>query len=253
MMNLIKKLVLPILGMIFLFSACSETNTNLSVVKNTDSVNQVILESTENEELEITEEVGVGSLSESVSEEEQVGISLSNQPGMTNSILTDDEIESLQFMREEEKLAGDVYNFLYDLWGSQIFANIASSENTHTEAVLTLISQYGLEDPAQNNAMGQFTNPELQQLYNELTTLGSQSLAEALKVGAVIEEIDVIDLEDRMAQTENPDIIRVYTNLLKGSQNHLRAFVRNLGTKASETYLPQFLSPESYNSIIQND
>lgn len=62
-----------------------------------------------------------------------------------------------------------------------------------------------------------FTNPDLQALYNNLTARSSQSLAEALKVGAAIEEIDILDLESRLAQTDNTDIQQVYNNLLSGS------------------------------------
>ena len=40
---------------------------------------------------------------------------------------------------------------------------------------------------------------------------GSQSLAEALKVGAAIEEIDILDLEKSLAQDDNADIHRFST------------------------------------------
>ena len=39
--------------------------------------------------------------------------------------LTDEEIDSLAYIREEEKLARDVYLFLHDNWGSVIFEKIS--------------------------------------------------------------------------------------------------------------------------------
>lgn len=163
--------------------------------------------------------------------------------------LTDPEIKGLLYMREEEKLARDVYLTLYDAWGLPIFQNIARSEATHMAAVGALLDRYGLADPAAAE-MGVFTNPTLQQLYNQLTAEGRQSLAEALRVGATIEEIDILDLQTRLAQTENADIDLVYGNLLKGSSNHLRAFASTLARQTGETYQPQYLDPDNYEAIV---
>jgi len=106
-----------------------------------------------------------------------------------------------------------------------------------------------LSDPA-SQLVGVFTNPDLQSLYNELVARGSQSLAEALKVGAAIEEIDILDLQERLAQTDNADLQQVFNNLLSGSYNHLRAFVSTLNSQTGEIYQPQHLSPEAYQAII---
>jgi len=157
--------------------------------------------------------------------------------------------EALIFMREEEKLARDVYLAMYELWGIPIFQNISSSEQSHTEAVKTLLDGYNVPDPA-SDELGEFTNPDLQNLYNDLVAQGSQSLSEALRVGAAIEEIDILDLQERLAQTDNADIQHVFNNLLQGSFNHLRAFTSTLMTQTGETYLPQFMSPDAYQSII---
>ena len=100
------------------------------------------------------------------------------------SDLNDTEVASLLFMREEEKLARDVYNTLYSVWGQPTFQNIASSEQTHMDEVKQLLDRYGLTDPALTP--GQFTDPTLQSLYNQLVAQGSASLADALKVGAAI-------------------------------------------------------------------
>lgn len=163
--------------------------------------------------------------------------------------LSNAEIEGILFMREEEKLARDVYLTFYEKWGLRIFQNIAASEATHMEAVKTLIDRYGLEDPAVQN-IGVFTNPTLQELYNQLTADGSQSLADALRVGAAIEEIDILDLEERAAQTDKADIELVYKNLTKGSRNHLRAFTSILEKQTGQIYQPQHLDPAAYERIV---
>lgn len=113
-------------------------------------------------------------------------------------------------MREEEKLAHDVYAALYEIWGLPVFQNIAVSEQAHTDSVLGLLQAYGLADPAAGNGPGQFSDPTLQNLYDQLMAQGSQSLLDALRVGATIEEVDILDLQARLAQTTNAAITQVY-------------------------------------------
>jgi hypothetical protein len=168
---------------------------------------------------------------------------------ITTGQLSDPEIDGILYMREEEKLARDVYLTLSQKWKLPIFQNIAGSEATHMEAVSHLIDRYGLTDPAAPD-VGVFTNPTLQELYDQLVADGSKSLADALRVGAAIEEIDILDLEERIAQTDEADIQLVYENLAKGSRNHLRAFTSNLEKQTGETYQPQYLNPAAYETIV---
>ena len=164
------------------------------------------------------------------------------------SDLSPEEAAALLFMREEEKLARDVYNALYEVWGQPTFTNIASSEQMHMDEVKLLLDRYNLADPAL--APGSFTDPNLQALYDQLVAQGSVSLADALKVGAAIEEIDILDLQERLPQTNNADIQQVFNNLMKGSYNHLNAFVNVLSMRTGETYQPQYLSTDAYAAIV---
>jgi hypothetical protein len=82
-----------------------------------------------------------------------------------------------------------------------------------------------------------------------LVATGSVSLVDGLKVGATIEEIDMIDLNKALLETDNQDIMLVYQNLLKGSRNHLRSFVSNLA-KQGITYVPQYMAVADYQVIV---
>ncbi|BAL80313.1 DUF2202 domain-containing protein [Caldisericum exile] len=113
----------------------------------------------------------------------------------TTSDLANIEKDGLLYMVEEEKLARDVYGYLYNLWGLTTFKNIQSAEQTHMDEVLSLIDKYGLTAPSTLDEPGVFTDPHLQELYKTLTEQGSKSLVDALKVGALIEETDIIDLK----------------------------------------------------------
>ncbi len=140
--------------------------------------------------------------------------------------LSEEEIQGLIQMREEEKLARDVYLTLYERWGLPIFNNIARSEQRHTDAVRNLLEMFGIPDPVTNDSVGHFSNETFTRLYRELVERGNASLLAALRVGIDIEELDIDDLEELLSQTENPYIIRVYNSLLRGSHNHLTAFRR---------------------------
>lgn len=142
--------------------------------------------------------------------------------------LTAEEIDCLTYLREEEKLARDVYIFLYDKWQSRIFKNISVSEQMHMDAIKTLLQTYEIPDPAEGNEEGVFTNADLQALYYKLVRDGSVSLVEALKVGVLIEEMDILDLKEGIVSNERKDIITVYSNLLLGSLNHLESFESKL-------------------------
>jgi len=142
--------------------------------------------------------------------------------------LTDDENYWLTYMREEEKVARDVYLYLNDKWNVRIFKNIAASEQTHMDAIKTLLDTYTIPDPAAGKGIGEFTNPDLQKLYDDLIREGSISKVEALRVGVIIEETDIDDLTEGIATTRHNDIKTVYSNLLQGSLNHLDAFESTL-------------------------
>jgi hypothetical protein len=166
-------------------------------------------------------------------------------------VLNAAEKGSLAFMREEEKLAHDVYAQLDLRWGAnaRAFGNIANSETTHTEAVRQLLLRYSLSDPAATSAAGQFQNTTLQALYTQLTATGAISLIDALKVGAAIEEIDMVDINKALLSIDNQDIVLVYQNLLKGSRNHLRSFVSNLAMQGV-TYVPQYMPVADYQAMV---
>lgn len=163
--------------------------------------------------------------------------------------LSDAEKNSLIFMREEEKLARDVYKTLYAKWGSRPFSNISSSEQTHMDAVLALLKKYDIADPVGSNDIGVFQNSSLQALYIQLVDLGNKSSLDAFKVGATIEDLDIFDLKRLSTEVDNKDILFVYGNLERGSRNHMRAFNRNIGNLGS-TYTAQYISQAEFDAIV---
>lgn len=163
--------------------------------------------------------------------------------------LSDQDKPALTFMREEEKLARDVYSYFYTLYGLDVFSSISSSEQRHTDAILVLLNRYNLPDPAAGAQPGVFQDPDLAALYEALTVAGSKSLPEALKAGLLIEETDIADLDNRFSTTTAADLLWVKDNLTRGSRNHIRGFYQALEV-TGEKYTPSILSEEVFQSIL---
>jgi hypothetical protein len=176
-----------------------------------------------------------------------------NQGGntLTTASVDDAEAATLTFMREEEKLARDLYLAFHDQYQADLFRNIASAEQRHMDAVKTKLDRYGLPDPAQADLLGGFADGELQALYDQLLAQGLASYLDALQVGALVEEVDIEDNRNAIAGTDNPDLQTVYDNLLRGSRNHLRAYaaaIEQLGV----VYQAQHLEQADVDAILDS-
>ena len=165
--------------------------------------------------------------------------------------LTLQEESDLKFLREEEKLARDVYLYAYDKYGTEIFTKISNSEQSHMDQVLVLLESYNISDPASPDR-GIFNNVVLQDLYNELTSTVDSSLIHGLTVGATIEDLDIADIESFIVNTEITEILDMYNRLNCGSRNHIRGYTTQLSNQGV-TYIPQFLSEAYYNEILSGD
>lgn len=179
-----------------------------------------------------------------------VGQAIGQEPVSLNK----QEKDGLQFMREEEKLARDVYDSMYAKWEVNPFGNIRYSERVHMDRMKGLLDQYKLEDPVgiSKDLPGEFRNPEMKKIYRDLVQSGSLTLTDALKAGARIEELDIADLDIRISQTNKEDILTAYRYLRMGSENHLRAFVRRLKSQGI-SYQPQHLSQQEFDRIIDGE
>lgn len=205
---------------------------------------------------------GRGPASSANTEESSTGIYDANFSGSIESVIEDIETESLSpaeregiiLMREEEKLARDVYLTLAEKWDIPVFSNIAGSEETHMEAMGLLIERYDLEDPTSAAGMdsrGEYSNPDFDELYADLVERGLDSFEAALEVGALIEDLDIADLQRLISESDNDDIKIVYQNLLKGSRNHLRSFTAQL-SRSNGSYSPEYISEQDFQRIVSS-
>lgn len=165
--------------------------------------------------------------------------------------VTDDDKATLALMREEEKLARDVYLTLNEKWDQVVFQHISGAEITHMKLVKTMMDKYGVDDPVARtkDKRGKFVNQQFQDLYKSLTSSGLTSMEQAFRVGAYVEEWDLKDLYRAEKATKSEDLQVLYGQLIRASEQHLRAFTRNL-QRAGQTYEPVILPKDKYELII---
>lgn len=164
------------------------------------------------------------------------------------AVLAEAEARDLLFMREEEKLARDVYMAMRGLYDQRVFINIPKSEQHHMEAIQGLCEKYGVSCTVLEP--GHFRNEELQKLYDTLVERGSASRADAFLVGALVEEVDIQDLRERVKRARREDIKAVYENLESGSMRHLNAFIFNYQKQTGKTYAAQHLTKSEVDEIL---
>ena len=146
-----------------------------------------------------------------------------------NETLSAQEMDGMMYMVENEKLLRDYFTVMNDKFNLPVFANIALSEQRHLSQLSVKFDRYELENPADAKGKGEFVNPDLQQIYNDLVAHGSSSIYAALSAGIGKVEKDIEDLSTFISQLEgNQDIEQIYSNILVESQSNLAALVAEM-------------------------
>lgn len=166
--------------------------------------------------------------------------------------LTEEETATLLYMREEEKLAMEVYQSLHLTWNMQVFLNISQAEEIHVAATQGMLDKYGITyvDPG----FGIYNNEGLQDDFDNLKAWGEESKIEALWVGGYIEETDIADLIAALGQLSPglSDLQSVYESLERGSENHLQSFAADL-LKKGVVYEAQVLTQDEVDAILEDE
>ncbi len=170
-------------------------------------------------------------------------------PAPSGGTVTDVAAADLRYLREEEKLARDVYRTLFEQWKLKPHENISASEETHTTRVRDLLASFGVADPVTDDTVGTFVNADLRELYAGLVATGKKSETASLEVGATVEDLDLRDIEQMKARTGDANVLRTYAALQCGSRNHLRTFTAQLSARGV-TYAPRYISAADFAGIV---
>ncbi len=142
--------------------------------------------------------------------------------------LSEKEKSTMLMLAQEEKLSHDTYYRLNETWKRQVFDHIIQSESQHMEVLHSLETAYGINDPSMKDKQGVFADKFFQHLYDSLIQEGNKSQVAALQAAAYIEDHDIYDLNAAISQTKESNLLTIYGNLRDASENHLRAYMRNL-------------------------
>lgn len=171
------------------------------------------------------------------------------------NVLDEQTIADIILLREEEKMARDVYYTMSIIYDLSVFPNISWSEQQHMNLVAKLLERYGLPDPAAGMAIGEFEDEWVQETYDWLVDIGSQSLIDALWVGATVEDVDIWHLDhmiEHSADHDFDDVSLIIENMNAGSRNHMRSFYGALEKRDYE-YEVQWITEERLNEIVEAD
>ncbi|MPM76674.1 hypothetical protein SDC9_123673 [bioreactor metagenome] len=139
--------------------------------------------------------------------------------------LSENESAELSFMREEERLARDLYQAFADKYdGARPFSMIVKAEQKHHDAVGTLMTRYDVADSSAGLPAGDYAFDALDELYQTWYAQGSASIEAAYQVGVDLETRDIADLKEAIAAATQDDVKATLERLLSGSENHLAAF-----------------------------
>ncbi len=160
------------------------------------------------------------------------------------------EQQNLVFMREEEKLAWDLYREMHQIWGLSVFKSVSGEEKEHMKKMLGLLQMYNIPDPVQGDVPGRYVNVYISDIYQSLSQQGRRSVQDALKVCALQEEINILDLIRVSQSATQPKVLEVYAELQRNSISHLRSFAHSLeilGIRYQGVKIPQ----NTIDSIVQ--
>ncbi|MBX7044179.1 MAG: DUF2202 domain-containing protein [Ignavibacteria bacterium] len=173
--------------------------------------------------------------------------------GVSNAQISGSDKANLSRVMQEEKLAHDFYSEMNKLYSIRVFENITSGEKMHMDHVLNVMNTYGIENPVDGDksAAGVFADEKFTVMFGDMTSAGATSVEAALLEAAKFEDMDIAGLTELEKGTESACMKQMYGKLIKGSGNHLRAFVKNLNRRGIE-YTPVYLSKDKYNEIMNS-
>jgi len=191
-------------------------------------------------------------------------------------VLDFNEQTHLVFTCEEEKLARDVYRVLNRRFPELgVFTDMEANKEHTRCALLDLMRKYRVSVPRVNDNVGVFSwgiyGRYFMEKYLVLTNQGSSSPLNALYVGAFMEELNILDINEcpkvivdinnginevtacGRNYTRNPDVLRIYDSLLDESRKHLRLLVQEIERQiGTGKYQAQVLPQAEVDAILAN-
>lgn len=164
--------------------------------------------------------------------------------------LTTDEIEFIYAVREDEKLAHNLYIYFVTQYPTaRQLANIGNAEINHITTIERVFTYYEIDFPTLGQP-GVFTDENRQAIYTRLTAQGS-TLHEAYQVMAALEEENIVIYSKVASELTNPNLQLIINNLAQSSENHFKVLVNQI-TAWGSIYTPTLLEASQYEEILDS-
>jgi hypothetical protein len=169
-----------------------------------------------------------------------------------NGTLNQIEVTDIDYLKEMQKLDSDYYAVIAAQYPrAPILSNLAISSSTLANADYVIYVRYSITDP-ESDIQGIFSDPKLQQIYNQDLATAAGGLGDAYTAAAQDEDLHIANLVAAMSRTNNQDLIFMYSQQLAEARNNLRQVTQQLRTMGIQ-YTPVYLPSDSYNAIIYSD
>jgi len=151
---------------------------------------------------------------------------------------------------EDEILAHDLYVELGKIHpGIRPFQNIPQSEARHRQVMAGILEKEGIALPKPPEGR-KFITEGLDKTYHDWLEEGRKSEMDACRVGVRLEDHDIAEL--RAAVKDFADHAAALAGLESASNNHLRAFHRNL-TRLGGSYKAEALEEKDIAAILKGE
>lgn len=129
---------------------------------------------------------------------------------------------------DEERMAYRLYTEIGEAHPNmRPFQNFPHSEKRHFNALVDY-TQANFPGSTDGKLDGKFHFESTQALFDKWLTEGKASPQAAAQVGVQLEQLDIADIDEFLAQKPERELKQILENLRRGSENHLAAFQRQL-------------------------
>ncbi len=145
-------------------------------------------------------------------------------PAHANTNVSQPILAALDRLIRVEKVADDAYALFYQATKEQRFKTVLDQENAHEGKLALVLAVNGITNPIAQLKPGQFPDPGLRTLYQQLTAQGSTSKKAALASAVKLEKNDVSDINAILAMKPPTFVANILKELRAASLQHAKIF-----------------------------
>lgn len=144
------------------------------------------------------------------------------QTDSTQQNLSGQELDGLISLVEKQKLHRDVYLTLFNATNKPLFNELYQTDENMYMLLTDQIEDYGFKNPVLYFGIGEFRNPDIQNVYDDFQTAISSGIYQALEFAILMEESNAEEVNQYLGCIEDcQEIFCLCTDLLKVSYDQI--------------------------------